>query len=285
VLLFDVFGTLVDWRSSVMRECVAFGARHGLGADWGRFADRWRREGYSEPIGRIARGDQPWEPVDRLHRRMLDHLLTEVGGTEGSATGIPEEEVAALNRVWHRLEPWPDVVDGLRRLRENHTVAPLSNGSVALLTALGKHAGMGWDCVLSAELFGAYKPNPAVYLGALRLLDVAASEAMMVAAHPGDLRAARAQGLQTAYVPRPLEFGPAAGTGEGGSDNAREFDFVANDLFSLAEQLEGRGSEPPDEVSGRRATGVVQGTPRPLPEQPLGGGKRPVGGNNRTLKS
>ena len=235
VLLFDVFGTLVDWRSTVIRECAAFGRRHGISTDWPSFADRWRREGYSAAIARIVRGEQPWERVDVLHRTMLDRLLAELGPTATPS----EDELAHLNRVWHRLDPWPDVVEGMHRLRERHTVAPLSNGSVALLTALSKRAGITWDCVLSAELFGAYKPDPAVYQGALRLLDATPSEAMLVAAHPGDLRAARAQGLRTAYIPRPLEFGGTGGSGGtvGGEEPGTEFDVVAADLHALATRL------------------------------------------------
>ncbi|HEX2186300.1 MAG TPA: haloacid dehalogenase type II, partial [Chloroflexota bacterium] len=207
-LLFDVFGTVVDWRSSVIAEGEALARAQGWPpdrVDWGAFADRWRREGYSDAIARIRRGEAPWALVDALHRAKLDELLAEHG-----LAGLAEAEVAHFNRVWHRLRPWPDAVPGLQRLRRRFVLAPLSNGNFALLTNMAKHAGLPWDCILSAELFGAYKPDPAVYRGALALLGIDAHEAMMVAAHPGDLRAARALGLRAAYVPRPHELGPGA---------------------------------------------------------------------------
>ena len=227
-LVFDVFGTVVDWRGTVIREGEALGRRHGLAVDWPRFADAWRREGYVEAIARIRRGEAAWEIVDVLHRRMLDELLARHG-----VHGLPEDEIARFNRVWHRLAPWPDAVPGLARLKRRYTIAPLSNGNVALLTNMARHAGLPWDCILSAELFGAYKPDPAVYRGAARLLGLAPEDLMMVAAHGGDLRSAGALGLRTAFVARPLEHGP---------DRAPEapdpsVDLVAGDFLDLADQL------------------------------------------------
>jgi 2-haloacid dehalogenase len=233
-LLFDVFGTVVDWRSSVIREGQALARRKGWPegrVDWAAFAQAWRAEGYTDAIGRVRRGEAPWARVDDLHRRMLDELLARYGIAE-----LAEAEVADLNRVWHRLEPWPDAVPGLARLRRRHVVAPLSNGNFALLTNMAKHAGLPWDCILSAELFGAYKSSPEVYRGAVALLGLEPGEAMMVAAHTGDLRAAGALGLRTAYVPRPLEFGP---DGLAPSPPDESFDLVATDFLALSARLDG----------------------------------------------
>ncbi len=228
-LVFDVFGTVVDWRGTVIREGEALGRRHGLTVDWPGFADAWRREGYVEAIARIRRGEAPWEIVDGLHRRMLDALLARYGVSD-----LPADEVERFNRVWHRLTPWPDAVPGLTRLKRRYIIAPLSNGNMALLTNMAKHAGLPWDCILSAELFGAYKPDPAVYRGAARLLGLPPEHLLMVAAHGGDLRAAGALGLRTAFVARPLEHGP------GGAPEAPDpsVDLVARDFLDLADQLD-----------------------------------------------
>jgi 2-haloacid dehalogenase len=226
-LCFDIFGTVVDWRSSIVAEGRALGARLGVELDWERFAEDWRA-GYQPAMARVRRRELPWTTIDSLHRMILDGLLRERG------LQWPEAEVAAFNRVWHRLMPWPDSVDGLARLRPRYTLATLSNGNLSLLVAMAKHAGLPWDCVLSAELFHHYKPDPQVYLGAARLLDLPPDAVMMVAAHPGDLRAARACGLRTAYVPRPLEHGPG-GPMEPADEG--EFDIVAADLVRLAAEL------------------------------------------------
>jgi 2-haloacid dehalogenase len=233
-LLFDVFGTVVDWRATVIHEGEALARHHGWPegrVDWGAFADRWRREGYTAAVGRIARAEAPWTRVDDLHRRMLDTLLAEHGLSD-----LTPEEIAHLNRVWHRLAPWPDAVPGLIRLRHHYTLAPLSNGNFALLTNMAKHAGLPWDCIISAELFRTYKPNPEVYRGAVELLGLAPPEAMMVAAHPSDLEAARRAGLRTAYVPRPLEYGPDVPEPEAGVTD-QPFDVVAEDFLALAHAL------------------------------------------------
>ena len=227
-LVFDVFGTVVDWRGTVIREGEALGRRHGLTVDWPRFADEWRREGYVEAITRIRRGEVAWEVVDVLHRRMLDELLARHG-----VPGLPEAEVEHFNRVWHRLAPWPDAVPGLARLKQHYIIAPLSNGNMALLTNMARHAGLPWDCILSAELFGAYKPDPAVYRGAARLLGLPPEHLLMVAAHGGDLRAAGALGLRTAFVARPLEHGP----GRAPETPDPSVDVVAGDFLDLADQL------------------------------------------------
>ena len=228
-LTFDVFGTVVDWRASVIRQCRAFGARHGIETDWESFVDAWRYEGYIGGILKVLAGELPFQTAGSLHRKKLDALLAARG-----ITGIAEAEIAALNRAWHFLDPWPDAAAGLRRLRSKFVVATLSNGHVALLVELSRHAGLTWDCVLSAELTGAFKPARACYTAAARLLDLRPEQVMMVAAHKADLVAAQAAGFQAAFVPRPLEAGPDHRT-DLSPDPA--FQVVANDFDDLASQL------------------------------------------------
>ncbi len=226
-LVFDVFGTVVDWRSSVIAEGRVRGERLGLDVDWAAFADDWRA-GYPLAMDEVRRGVLPWTTIDGLHRRILDRLL--------AARGIvlDDAEAAEFNRVWHRLDPWADSVEGLARLKAKFPIATLSNGNVRLLLDMARHAGLPWDAIFSAELFGHYKPDPEAYLGACRLLDLPPAQVMMVAAHPSDLRGARAAGLRTAYVPRPLERGPG-GPMEPWTDG--EFDVVASDFVDLARRL------------------------------------------------
>lgn len=227
-LTFDVFGTVVDWRSSIVREGRALGRRKGLTVDWEQFADRWRA-GYGPAMGRVRSGDLPWTIIDDLHRMILDELVPEF-----KLDHLTAEELGELNRVWQRLTPWPDAISGLTRLRTRYVLATLSNGNVALLVNMAKHAGLPWDAVLSAELAGAYKPDLVVYRKAAELLGLAPREVMMVAAHGSDLRASAEVGFRTAYVPRPLEYGP---------DRRRDlapdpaFDIVATDFEDLASQL------------------------------------------------
>jgi 2-haloacid dehalogenase len=225
-LAFDVFGTVVDWRSSIIRELEQFGQRHGLQQDWPRFADSWRA-GYGPAMDRVRRGELPWTRIDDLHRMILVDLL------DGTVS-VSDEDIDELNRAWHRLDPWPDTVAGLTRLKEKFIITTLSNGNVSLLTNMAKRAGLPWDCVISAELFHQYKPDRQAYLGCADLLDVPPDELMLVAAHPGDLRAARDAGLMTAYVDRPLEFGP---TRPAQRVEDREFNYTATDFLNLADQL------------------------------------------------
>ena len=226
-LTFDVFGTVVDWYGSIVAEGEEFGNTHGIDIDWAQFTLKWRA-GYGPAMERVRRGELPWQNIDALHRLILDSLLDEF-----KIVGLSEADKDHLNRVWHRLKPWPDAVNGLERLRKQYIVATLSNGNVALLTNMAKFAGLPWDCILSAELTGHYKPDPEVYQTAASLLGLSPSEVMMVAAHPGDLRASQAVGLQTALVPRPLEYGPGKAQGV----NAHPSDLVANDFNELADLL------------------------------------------------
>lgn len=226
-LCFDIFGTVVDWRSSIIDEGQALGTRLGLDVEWPALADAWRA-GYQPAMQQVRSGELPWTDIDGLHRRILDGLLAARGLV------LSDADAAHFNRVWHRLKPWPDSVAGLLRLKARFTLSTLSNGHVALLVNMAKHSGLPWDVVLSAELFNHYKPDPEVYLGAARLLRLAPAEVMMVAAHPSDLRAAAACGLRTAYIPRPLERGPG-GPMEAWQDG--EFGFVASDLLALATRL------------------------------------------------
>ena len=199
VLAFDVFGTVVDWHSGIAREVQAL--RPNVDGD--RFALAWRA-GYQPGMRRVRSGELGWTLIDDLHRLILDSLLDQF-----DLTDLTEAEKQHLNKAWHRLDPWPDVVAGLTRLKARHTICTLSNGNLGLLTNMAKRAGLPWDCILSAEVFRAYKPDPAAYLGVARIFDVAPAEVMLVAAHQDDLAAARACGLQTAYIERPAEFGAA----------------------------------------------------------------------------
>ena len=231
-LVFDVFGTVVDWRGSIVREGEALTAAHGWQADWPAFADAWRA-GYQPAMQRAmqpgADGQIAWAHIDALHRGILETLLPRFG-----LEHLDEAERVRLNLVWHRLDPWPDVLAGLRRLKSRFTISTLSNGNVSLLVDMAKRARLPWDCVLSAELFRRYKPDPAVYLGAAELLGVAPAELLMVAAHPSDLAAAAAAGLKTAYVERPLEHGPG---GHHAPPPGQQFDHVATSFVELAAQL------------------------------------------------
>ena len=227
-MTFDVFGTVVDWRTSIISEMQALERRTRVSGDWPAFADRWRG-GYGPTMGRVRNGELPWTKIDDLHRMILDTLVPEFG-----LEGLTEAELEDLNRVWHRLRPWPDAVAGLTRLRKRYVLATLSNGNVALLVNMAKNAGLPWDAVLSAELAEAYKPDPKVYLKASDLLGLAPEQVMMVAAHAGDLRASSEVGFRAAYVPRPLEFGPER---QRALTSDRSFDLVATDFGDLADQL------------------------------------------------
>ncbi len=226
-LLFDTFGTVVDWRTSVIAELTRFGADRALSADWPALADAWRCA-YAPSMNRVRRGEQPWTLLDDLHRQSLAELLPRFG----LALDAPAIDHLAL--AWRRLDPWPDSVPGLARLRTRHTIAPLSNGNVALLTAMAKRAGLPWDLVLGSDLFRHFKPDSEVYLGACALLCLQPGEVMMCAAHNADLGAARALGLRTAFIARPTEHGPGQSR-----DLAPEsdWDHAVDSIEALAAQL------------------------------------------------
>jgi 2-haloacid dehalogenase len=227
-LVFDTFGTVVDWRTSVAQEVEQLAKRKGLKVDGAKFADAWRA-GYAPSMNRVRTGELPWTKLDRLHRMILDRLLIDF-----DIVGLSEAEIDALNRAWHRLRPWPDAVNGLTRMKKAFIVAPLSNGNISLMTNLAKHAGLPWDCILGAELARHYKPDREVYLSAADVLDLRVDEIMMVAAHLGDLRAANALGLRTAFVTRPFEFGPDR---KPDLQPDASVDVAAKDFNDLAGQL------------------------------------------------
>ena len=222
-LFFDVFGTLVDWRGSIAREVAA----RGLNVEGEVFADAWRDE-YQPAMEGIRAGGRGYVRLDVLHRENLDRILPRFG-----LEAMPEADRASLNRVWHRLDAWPDVPDGLKRLREKFLLAPMSNGNIALMAGMARHNGFHWDAILGSEIARDYKPKAEVYLAGCTAFDLKPAECMMVAAHSSDLAAAAVLGLKTAHIARPNEHGP--GKGEAAPDGP--VDFAARDLLHLAELL------------------------------------------------
>ena len=227
-LVFDVFGTVVDWRSGIARAAAPFLARHGgSGIDPRSFADAWRRR-YDPAMDEVRSGRRPFVRLDVLHRENLFSILPDFGI---DPAGVPKVELDDLNLAWHRLDPWPDVIAGLTRLKARFIIAPFSNGNVILMLDVAKRAGLPWDAILGAELARAYKPSPEAYLRTVDILAMRPEEVCMVAAHNGDLAAARACGLRTAFVPRPMEHGPGQTTD---LDPTQEWDVVARDFGELA---------------------------------------------------
>ncbi|ARP87784.1 haloacid dehalogenase type II [Bordetella genomosp. 9] len=229
-LLFDVFGTVVDWRTSVAAQLRPFLARHNIGADPYDLAHAWRRK-YQPALDEIRGGRRPFVRLDVLHRENLESALADVGVDPAS---IPAGELDELNLVWHRLDPWPDSVPGLRRLKQRFIIAPLSNGNIRLMTDVAKRAGLPWDAILGAEVVQAYKPSHEVYQRTADVLGMRPQEICMVAAHNGDLAAARQCGFRTAFVLRATEYGPNQKT------NLRaeqDWDWVVDDLETLATRL------------------------------------------------
>jgi len=227
-IVFDTFGTVVDWRGSLIAELTAFGHKRDIEADWAALVDAWRRA-YHPSMDRVRKGEQKWTILDDLHRSSLDRLVREFG-----IEGLNEDDLRHINLGWHRLNPWPDSVPGLTRLKRRYIIGPLSNGNVALLTKMGKHAGLPWDVIFGSDLFGHYKPDPETYLGVARLLGLEPSQVMMAAAHNSDLGHARRAGLMTAFFPRPNEYGPHQirdFTAE------QDWDVVAADIEDLAGKL------------------------------------------------
>jgi 2-haloacid dehalogenase len=228
--LFDVFGTVVDWRTSVSRDLAAFAKQKGIGGiDWLEFAVEWRKL-YQPSMEEVRSGRRAFTILDVLHRESLDQLIARYG-----LKGLSAEDVDHMNRTWHRLAPWPDVVQGLTLLKKNHVIAPCSNGNIALMVNLAKHSALPWDCILGAETARAYKPMPEAYRASCRQLGLAPAQVLMVAAHNNDLKAAKAQGLATAFVARPTEHGPGQTT-----DLAPDLacvDLPAKDFIELAKKL------------------------------------------------
>jgi 2-haloacid dehalogenase len=227
-IVFDTLGTLVDWRGSIVRDLSAWGAAERIDADWARLAELWRGR-YQPQMERVRSGARPWTRLDDLHDESLRELLPQLG-----IAPLSDAQRRHVNLVWHRLDPWPDVVAGLERLKRRYLIAPLSNGNIRLLVDLARHGGLPWDVIFSAEHFEHYKPQPEAYLGACRQLDLRPDQVMMCAAHNGDLRAARAAGLQTAFIARPTEYGPGQTTDLAAE---AEWEVIAADVEQLAERL------------------------------------------------
>lgn len=227
-IVFDTFGSVVDWRGSLIAELTAFGRDRGIDADWTKLVDAWRGA-YQPSMQRVRSGELPWTRLDALHRISLDRLIEELG-----ISGLTEADRAHINLGWHRLKPWPDSVPGLTRLKRRFIIGPLSNGNVSLLTNMAKQAGLPWDTVFGSDVFGHYKPDPETYLGVCRLLDLEPGQVMMAAAHNGDLAAARKLGLMTAFFPRPTEYGPHQVRD---FEAEQDWDVVARDIEDLAGTL------------------------------------------------
>jgi 2-haloacid dehalogenase len=227
-ILFDTFGSVVDWRGSLIAELSAWGAGRGIAADWPALVDAWRGA-YAPSMQRVRRGELPWTNLDTLQRSSIATLVVEHG-----IAGLSEADLDHLTSAWHRLDPWPDSVAGLTRLRTRYVIGPLSNGNVALLVNMAKRAGIPWDMVFATELFRHYKPDPETYLGACALLGLEPGQVMMAAAHNYDLHAARALGLKTCFFARPTEYGPHQKidfTAES------DWDVVAADIEDVAARL------------------------------------------------
>jgi 2-haloacid dehalogenase len=228
-LLFDTFGTVVDWRGGLITRLEAWGAARGVAADWPGLVDAWRGE-YRPSMARVRTGEREWADLDVLQRESVEILAPKFG-----AAGLDGAALDELVRMWHELPPWPDSVEGLQRLRARYAIAPLSNGHVALLVRMAKAAGITWDAVFGADVFRHYKPDPETYLGAADLLGCKPSEVMLVACHVSDLDAAARCGLRTCYVSRPLEYGPGRVVEK--PPAAGRFDVTAGDLLQLAAVL------------------------------------------------
>jgi len=227
-LLFDTFGTVVDWRSSLIDAFSRFGQSRQLDVDWAKLVDRWRST-YWPSMDKVRKGNLPWTTLDELHRAALVNLLPAF-----KLEQLSTNDIDALNTLWHRLKPWPDVRPGLARLKSHFLIGPLSNGNFALMVELNKFAGLGWDFIFGSDIFRHYKPDPETYLEACSLLALKPAQVVMVAAHNYDLHAARSFGLHTAFIPRPTEYGPLQA-----KDLRPEgpWDLVATDLEDLARQL------------------------------------------------
>jgi 2-haloacid dehalogenase len=227
-IVFDTFGTIVDWRGSLIRSLQNFGTEHDLNAPWEKVADRWRAA-YLPNLDRVRRGELEWTVLDELHYAALVELLPEFG-----IASLAESNLRFLTSCWHRLSAWPDAIDGLRRLRKKYIIGPLSNGNLSLLVNLAKFAELPWDVVFGADLFRHYKPDPETYLGVCAYLGLRPGQVMLGAAHNYDLAAARKLGLRTAFIPRPMEHGPGQTTDLSADQS---WDIMASDLVDLAAKM------------------------------------------------
>lgn len=227
-MVFDTFGSVVDWRGSIIRDLTQWGQENGYAADWAALADKWRGR-YQPQMEKVRSGQREWTILDVLHRESLDALLPEFG-----LDAMTEVQRQHVNRVWHRLDGWPDSVAGLSRLKSKYIIAPLSNGNISLLTDIAKYTGLPWDLNLSTEVFKCYKPQPQSYLGVCAALQLEPEQVMMCAAHNDDLLAARRVGLKTAFWARPTEHGPGQTTNLQATEN---WDIVAKDIRDLARQM------------------------------------------------
>jgi len=228
-LVFDVFGTVVDWRTSLINDFTDWSRTRGITADWTALVDGWRAV-YAASMDEVRKNpERGYVILDVLHRRSLEKLIAQLG-----ITGLDDADLHHLTMGWHRLHPWPDSVAGLKRLKAKYIISPLSNGNVALLTNMAKFASLPWDLVMSAELFAHYKPDPETYLGAAKLLCLRPDEVMMVAAHNHDLKAAQKLGLKTAFVARPTEYGPLQ---KYDFEARGDWNIVAKDFGGIAEAM------------------------------------------------
>ena len=227
-MVFDTFGSVVDWRGSITRDLTRWGTENGYSCDWTALAVKWRAL-YQPSMEKVRSGQREWTILDVLHRESLEQLLPEFGLEK-----MTEAQRQHVNKVWHRLDGWPDAVSGLTRLKSKYIIAPLSNGNVSLLTDIAKYTGLPWDLNLSTEVFHCYKPQPQSYLGVAKILQLDPSEVMMCAAHNDDLAAARKVGLKTAFWPRPTEHGPEQKTNLVATE---KWDVVAKDIRDLATQM------------------------------------------------
>jgi 2-haloacid dehalogenase len=230
VLVFDVFGSVVDWRSSIVRDLGAWGQTQGLSVDWEAFALAWRSL-YQPKMQQVRSGQRSWTILDDLHRESLNELMPTFG-----LSHLTEAQAQHVNRVWHRLDAWPDAIAGLQQLKAHYIIGPLSNGNISLLANMAKHAGLNWDLSFSTEWFKAYKPEPQAYLGVAQAMNLEPAQVMLCASHNDDLRAARAVGLKTAFWPRPTEYGPNQVKDKVAEES---WDIVATDIRDLADQLTG----------------------------------------------
>ncbi|WP_322516913.1 haloacid dehalogenase type II [Rhodopseudomonas palustris] len=228
-LVFDIFGTVVDWRSSLISDFTAWSAKRGVAGDWAGLVDAWR-QAYVPSMDAVRKDpSRGFIILDDLHRRSLEKLVVEFG-----IAGLTDDDLHYMTTGWHRLQPWPDVVAGLTRLKTKYILSPLSNGNVGLLTRMAKTVGLPWDLILGGDLFEHYKPDPETYLGAARLLNLAPGQVMMVAAHNNDLDAAQKLGLKTAFVARPTEYGPLQ---KQDYEATGAWDIVAADFGGIADRL------------------------------------------------